>query len=73
MQLMHIQNTQNTKENISHNEVVYNSDFVKITDKTYRKLLDFFKTNKEIKSVWIQGSRVFGVTRNGYDVDLIID
>ena len=72
-QLMQINMTLNTRQELSYNEVIYNADFVKMTEKSYRLLLDFFRSNKEIRKVWMQGSRVFGTTRGGSDIDLIID
>ena len=72
-QLMEINQTVNSREILSYNKVEYNADFVKMTEKSYKKLLNFFKSNKDIKFVWLQGSRVFGTTRGGSDIDLIID
>lgn len=71
--LIEINQTLNPRENLSYNKVIYDADFVKVTDKSYNKILDFFKSNNEIKAVWMQGSRVFGTTRAGSDIDLIID
>lgn len=72
-QLMQINQTMDTRNELSYNNVEYNADFVKMTEKSYERLLNFFKSNKEIKLVWMQGSRVFGITRGGSDIDLIID
>jgi predicted nucleotidyltransferase len=44
-----------------------------MSEKSYNKMLEYFKANKEIKKVWLQGSRVFGITRQSSDIDLIID
>ena len=72
-QIMQINMEVKPREELSYNKVEYNADFVKMTEKSYNKLLNFFKSNKEIKMVWLQGSRVFGTTRGGSDIDLIID
>lgn len=72
-QLVQINLSLNTRQELSYNKVIYNADFVKITEKSYEKLLDFFRLNKDIKLVWLQGSRVFGTIRGGSDIDLIID
>ena len=51
----------------------YISDELGISEKSYRILIEFFKSNSYIKSVWLYGSRLYGGYSKGSDIDLIID
>ena len=64
---------QNIQEKLPHNQVIYSADFINMTEKSYNTILEYFKANKEIKKVWLQGSRVYGIARHSSDIDLIID
>ena len=44
-----------------------------ITEKSYNKLINYFKSMLEIKTVWAHGSRLYKTNSRGSDIDLLID
>lgn len=52
---------------------VYNCDEIGISERSYNILLDYFRSKKEIKNVWLHGSRAHGNATGSSDLDLIVD
>ena len=55
------------------NPVNYDCSELLITEYSYKILLDYFKSNPEIKRVWLHGSKVLGTSSPGSDLDLLFD
>lgn len=51
----------------------YKPEEIGIPESSYRLIIDYFKSNQDIKSVWLYGSRAEKICCNGSDIDLIID
>ena len=52
---------------------IYSPNSLKITEKSYNILLNYFKANKAIRNIWINGSRAQNTSLYGSDIDLIFD
>ncbi len=55
------------------NLVNYNCEELFITEKSYKILLDFFRSYPQINRVWLHGSRAYGTCNAGSDIDLLFD
>ncbi len=58
---------------LSDNKPVYSCEELGITERSYNILLGFFKSYPEIKGVWLHGSRAYGTSDAGSDLDLLLD
>lgn len=58
---------------LDEGEPVYSAEVVGITERSYEKLMDYFKSKSEIARVWAHGSRLYNTSARGSDLDLIID
>lgn len=66
-------NTKNPKELYDDTLPEYHHNYIGITEKSYQIILNYLRSKKCIKKVWLQGSRVFRIPRKGSDIDLILD
>jgi predicted nucleotidyltransferase len=44
-----------------------------ISEKSYYRIINYFKSNPLIKNVWIYGSRVYGTAEKGSEIDMVVD
>ncbi len=58
---------------LADNLPTYDYREIGISEKSYKILIKFFSSIKNLKSVWIHGSRAYGTYTNGSDIDIIVD
>ena len=58
---------------LSDNLPIYTHEELLISERSYDILLDYFKSESAIKTVWLHGSKVKGTSNPYSDLDLIID
>ena len=62
-----------TRSPLADNKPIYSCEELGITEHSYNILLDFFKSYPEIRGVWLHGSRAYGTSDAGSDLDLLLD
>ena len=55
------------------NPVNYSCEDLLITEKSYKMLIDYFRSYPQINRVWIHGSRAYGTSHSTSDLDLLFD
>lgn len=58
---------------LDDSEPVYSPDVLGISELSYNKLIDCFRSNTNIRTVWAHGSRIYNTNLSGSDIDLIFD
>lgn len=58
---------------LANNKPVYNYEYWGISEKSYNRILDFFRSKKNLKNAWLRGSRAYDTYAAGSDLDLIVD
>lgn len=58
---------------LSDNIPDYSCEDMHISQYSYKIFLEFFKSHPQIKRVWLHGSRAYGTSDIGSDLDLILD
>ena len=59
--------------NLAENKPIYSETELGITKASYDIIIDYFKSNPNIKNVWVHGSRMIGTNSKGSDIDFVID
>ncbi len=62
-----------TEQPLADNPINYSCEELLITDRSYKILLEFFKSYPQIEKVWLHGSRAYGTSGAGSDLDLLFD
>ena len=58
---------------LADNTPIYNATELDITEKSYKIILNYFKSKITIKNAWLHGSRYFKQNRYGADIDILLD
>ena len=46
---------------------------LKITERSYNIIIDFFRSQQYLKNVWLHGSRLYDKEHTGSDLDLLVE
>lgn len=63
----------NEKLVLADNRPRYSCDELLISERSYNILIEYFKSYHQIKNVWLHGSRMYGTSTAGSDLDLILE
>lgn len=55
------------------NKPLYTAQEIGLSEKSYNIFLNFCKSHKELKKMWLHGSRYNGTARKATDIDCIVD